>query len=104
MFFLLLPERIPKEPIAWFPILVWYIISILLLKISKPNKQTGKISGEVYGMKDFVKFMLIMSCFVIGVCLVQDVSYTIVTVLLLSTIGIGVGLFLYNVVRVILRK
>ena len=52
-------------------------------------------------MKDFVKFMLVMSVFVIGVCSVRDVSYTIVTVLLVSTIGLGVGLFLYNVVKAI---
>jgi len=99
-FFLMLPERIPTDPIAWISILSWYIITAILLKRSKPIEgEEIQVNLETYSKKDFIKYMAILLILTFIMCLTPPLSHITTIALLLSIIAIAPIIFIKTLIR-----
>lgn len=99
-FFLMLPERIPTDPIAWISIISWYIITAILLKRSKPIEgEEIQVNLEAYSKKDFIKYMAILLILTLIMCLIPSLSHITTIALLLSIIAIAPIIFIKTLIR-----
>lgn len=98
-FLLIFPERIPTNPISWITILAWYLITVILLKISRPIEAEDAGEGEVYGRRDFSKCMALLLLLTFAACLYPPITYMTSTILLLSIIAAAPIIFIKTLIK-----
>ena len=86
---LLLPERIPHNLTSWLLILFWYVLSLSLLKFSKPVNKDTQLSSNVYGRRDFLKYMLILVFLTFIMSVLPPLTQVITVIFMFIIIALG---------------
>jgi hypothetical protein len=91
---LLLPDRLPEEWLPYFMIFLWYLVSIGLLSIDRPQALRTSMEQARFTARDLGISAIILFCATAFFSLVPSVSYAILLVFFISLIGAGAVLFL----------
>lgn len=99
-FILILPERIPKDPMAWTTIISWYIVTAILIKKSKPIRENeANETTETYSRRDLAKYTFILIILTFIMCITPPLSYITTITLLLSIIAIAPIIFIKTLIK-----
>ena len=103
---LLRPEGIPASIIPILIILSIYAVAVLLLYLNKPNltdekKEKHEIS-KMFSMKDLRNAVVIFTILTVIENTIPPISAILFTVMYFSFIALGLGLFIYTIVRILI--
>jgi len=90
----ILPERLPGTWLPYAAILLWYLVSIGLLTIDRPQALRTLVGQALFSIRDLEIFVIMLFCATALFSLAPSVSYVILLVFFISLIGAGAILFI----------
>jgi hypothetical protein len=99
----ILPERLPHSVLPYLLILLWYILIIGLLWVDRYSPENRVLSKTVFTPRDLGLLALLIFVATGVFSLFSPVTYGVLLVMFISLMGVGVLLFFWSLMSLILQ-